>query len=296
MIVVKVIGGLGNQLFQYAFGRNLSIKNKTTLKIDLTDFKKYLPPNVDPKKAKPAILKFKIKASLATYSDLELFDFKPLCFLNFLKKISNRSFYIFASIFKNNYFYEFNYFKFYKINLINKICYYFNGFWQNEKYFLDSRKELIQDIDLKKYSYRHKILLKKISQSDSVSIHIRRGERIRKIYHKNFPMPRINYYIKAINLIKKKINKPFFFIFSDDILWAKKNLKLKNKYFVDGYSDCEDLISMKTCKNNIISNSTFSWWAAWLNINCSKIIICPKKWTIILGKDFSPCPTNWIKI
>jgi hypothetical protein len=295
MIVVKVIGGLGNQLFQYAFGRNLSIKNKTALKIDLNDFKKYLPPNVDPKKAKPAILKFKIKASQVAYSDLENFDFN-FFFFNVLKKISNRIFYFFSSILKNNYFYEFNYFKFYKINLTNKISYYFNGYWQNEKYFLDSRKEILQDIDLRKYSSKHQILLKKISLCNSVSIHIRRGERVKKIYHKNFPMPKIDYYIKAINLIKKKINNPIFFIFSDDILWAKKNIKLTNKYFVEGYSDCEDLISMKTCKNNIISNSTFSWWAAWLNINYSKIIICPKKWTIVSGKNFNPCPISWIKI
>lgn len=107
------------------------------------------------------------------------------------------------------------------------------------------------------------------------------------------PLIHLNYYNKSFKIINKKIKNPKYFFFSDDITWVKNNVKKKNSIYVSGFNEVEDLISISNCKHQIIANSTFSWWGAWLNDNQKKIVIAPNKWSSI---QHNPCPLEWKKI
>ena len=170
------------------------------------------------------------------------------------------------------------------------------GHFQSEKYFIDHRNELLElfEIDNKTKSY----LLEKYSNiinEDTCSIHVRRGDYLGLPNH--HPTQPIEYYTQAIKLIGEDKH---YVIFSDDIKWCEENFSfLNNKTFISDNQDYEDLYLMSMCKNNIIANSTFSWWGAWLNNNENKQVIIPSKW---FGVSNSHLNTNdlycdkWIKL
>lgn len=155
-----------------------------------------------------------------------------------------------------------------------------DGFFQSEKYFLNSREKILN-------LFSHK------EESDYVSIHVRRGDYLKKQnFHNCLPQ---QYYAKAISHFPEQK----FLIFSDDVDWCKK-IFIGNQFaFFEGKNDIDDLLMMSSCKSNIISNSSFSWWAAWLNLNKEKKIIAPQQW---VGKSLSHLDTrdiqceSWIKI
>jgi hypothetical protein len=169
------------------------------------------------------------------------------------------------------------------------------GYFQSEKYFKDFEKEIRElfmsyDVEL---SNEIKGLL---ANENTCSIHVRRGDFLNHPNH--HPVQNMNYFMKAI---KKMPKDCVFLILSDDIDWCKQNFPdLPEKFrFVEGNKDYEDLYIMSHCKNNIICNSTFSWWGAWLNDNKNKIVVAPDKW---FGKAYANWNTDdlycegWIKI
>lgn len=169
------------------------------------------------------------------------------------------------------------------------------GYFQSEKYFKDYEDEIRNlfmsyDIELKEK------ISKILHNNNTCSIHVRRGDYLK--YPNHHPTQNINYFMKAIKEMPKD---SVFLIFSDDIEWCKKNFpNISEKFiFMEGNKDYEDLYIMSKCKNNIISNSTFSWWASWLNLNKNKKVIAPKLW---FGSMMSNYDTkdlyceNWIKI
>lgn len=158
-----------------------------------------------------------------------------------------------------------------------------NGYFQSEKYFIKNTFE-IQNL----YKPTEEIIKKlykkydELEKNESCSIHIRRGDYLNLQNH--HPIQSISYYKKSVELIG--LDKHFF-IFSDDIEWCKNNLNfLKNKTFVENDEDFEDLYLMSLCEHNIIANSSFSWWGAWLNKNKNKKIVSPKKWFGISKYNF----------
>lgn len=170
------------------------------------------------------------------------------------------------------------------------------GHFQSEKYFITHRDKILElyNIDDKTKTY----LLEKyrdIVNEDTCSIHVRRGDYLGLPTH--HPIQPIEYYLKSIKLIGEDKH---YLIFSDDIKWCEENFSfLNNKTFISGNQDYEDLYLMSMCKNNIIANSTFSWWGAWLNKNENKQVIIPSKW---FGISNSHLNTNdlycdkWIKL
>ncbi len=171
-----------------------------------------------------------------------------------------------------------------------------SGYYQSEKYFIDYKSEVLDlfqiddltlDYLMKKYG--------KLLEEDTCSIHIRRGDYLNlQNYH---PILSIDYYIEAIKLVGE--NKHFL-IFSDDIIWCENNLGfIQNKTFIKGNKDYQDMYLMSMCKNNIIANSSFSWWGAWLNNNENKIVISSSKW---FGSSYFKhdtkdlYPQKWIKV
>ncbi len=139
-----------------------------------------------------------------------------------------------------------------------------------------------------------------ISVDDSISIHFRRADYLKHEISETIGVQPLEYYYKAMSFIKTKVNNPHIFIFSDDIDWVRNNLKCDlNVSYVSNneLKDYEELLLMSKCQHNIIANSSFSWWGAWLNKNDDKIVVAPKKWfnnSVINTKDL--IPIDWITI
>lgn len=289
MIIAKIEGGLGNQMFQYAIGRVLSYKNDLALKMDLSryDDQTGLAPR------QYELFLFNIKEDFSTPEENE--RIKKSKFHKLFRKIIQR---LPLEINCSGHIAEKS-FGFDKRVLNLKDNVYLHGYWQSWKYF-DNYSDIIRKDFTLKQKYLNEIdgnLLAQIENSNSVALHIRRGD-----YISNENVSKIHgvcdrsYYNQAIELIKNRITNPKFFIFSDDPNWCLK--EFGDEFFVVfGYKDWQDFWLMSKCKNQIIANSSFSWWAAWLNNNLEKIVIAPKRW--FLGGDINiddMFPESWIKL
>lgn len=271
MIIVNLTGGLGNQMFQYAFGRHLALKNKTKLKLHFTNAlfntKRDYELNI-----------FDIKATLATREDLSKMGVME-------NRIVNRLIYLIEDRFSiklNKKIvterppYRFNHSV---LSLTDNI--YLQGYWSDERYFKDIENIIRKDFTFTKpLDKKNQQIVDLIKKTDSVSIHVRRGDYItNKVNAVKFTVLGPDYYQKGVKAIEKKVKNPVFFVFSDDIPWCRHNLKIgDNVYFIDhnkGIDSYKDMQLMSLCRHNIIANSTFSWWGAWLNINNKKIVIKP---------------------
>lgn len=172
---------------------------------------------------------------------------------------------------------------------------YFDGWWQNKKFFLDT----ISQINFKKpvLDAINNSILGDIYKFESVSIHIRRGDYLEPRFVKQYGnICTMDYYIRAIEIAKKRFKHPKFFVFSNDICWCEENLKIDNVVYVtnnQGINSWIDMYLMSKCKANILANSSFSYWGAMLNKNTS-FIIYPDKWFNYDRPDMFP--ENWIAI
>jgi len=283
MIIIKLEGGLGNQMFQYALGRNLSLIHGTPLKVDYSYLKQ---SNQSGRSLR--IDNFKTLLHEVTkkeVSDHTSFFQKILDVIRLKKK---------TVVEKSNMF---------DPNILLQNNGYFVGHWNNLKYFKENEKVIRDDFKIKNsFGECAKIYENQINSSlNSASIHIRRGDyvSIKKIQEKHGLLP-ISYYENAMNIIIEKYADTTFFVFSDDIEWAKQNLSQKYPLvFVSNpaIQDYEELILMSVCKHNIIANSTFSWWAAYLNNNPGKIVISPRNWfTNPQNNKNDIIPSTWIQI
>lgn len=289
MIIVQLTGGMGNQMFQYALGRHLAIKNNTVLKLDLNFFKTYewheyslSPLSIEEQVASPFEIKW-LKGNFSNY---------------FFKKIYNLS----QEFFKKNYYLESG-LEFHPevLNLPSQS--YLEGYFQSEKYFIGIKEQIKKEFDVKiQPSDANLVFIDKIKNTASVSLHIRRGNyaAVAEVNQAHGLKP-LTYYYEAVDYLKSQLNDFTVFVFSDDIAWAKENLKVdSNVVFIDqnnDKTDYEDIRMMSLCKHNILANSTFSWWAAWLNDNPSKIVVAPKKWYNDETRNTDDLiPADWIRI
>jgi hypothetical protein len=287
------MGGIGNQLFQYSAGQALALKHNTALKLDLS-FLNADPNNLHTKRSLE-LDAFHLDYKIANESDLKVYKQKGL-FSKLVKRffpfLSNKHRLVNESQFNFN-----SDFFSYPKNV------YLNGFWQSEKYFKNIREVLLKEIVIRdEMTAQCKEMRDKILNSDSVSLHIRRGDYITNKNANSFHgVLSMEYYSKAIDLLSKEFKDLTFFIFSDDMDWVKSNFKIQNKIeyidFTAGEKNCFDLYLMSLCKHNIIANSSFSWWGAWLNKNENKKVIAPNRW--FLSKDVNTSdliPDTWIKL
>lgn len=298
MIIVKISGGLGNQLFQYAFAKSLSIKRGLEVKIDTSCF------NINYKTITPRrflLDKFNITLPIATKEDFKKIGL-PYPADNDLRsnllRLKNKLFSLFglkkvAETINNMTYNEEDF------NIPDN--FYVSGPRLNEKYFLDISDTIRRDLTLKNSLPDEAVsLLNKISQTNSVSINFRRGDYITKYQYK-YAILDEKYYKKAIEIIKNKIEDPIFYVSSDDIEFVKNTfgyLLGDNVVYMSNQAlkDYEKFWLMRHCKSYVIANSTFSWWMAWLNDNKEKIVVAPNKYRVD-GKDDSDfIPKEWIKI
>ncbi|MDR1985249.1 MAG: alpha-1,2-fucosyltransferase [Prevotellaceae bacterium] len=279
MKIVCLQGGLGNQMFQYAFYRYLKTKGRRVV-LDAsskslnfhTGFE--LPrifPNIriENKIIDPYLIR---RIKHVVFSNLQKYP------LEFVGKDSNINI---------------------KERAFHEIVYY--GVWAQYDYVWDIYEQLLADFEFIPFNEAQNIAIAEhIAHTFSVSIHIRQGD-----YHATTAAQAsygdvctIDYYKTAIKKITEAIPKPVFFVFSDDIDWAKNHLFLDGAFFIDwnkGKNSFRDMQLMTICKHNIIANSTFSWWGAVLNRNKHKIIITPTKFNNAEDKPFL-IPDKWIKI
>jgi len=291
MIIIKLRGGLGNQLFQYALGRKLAETLNTELKIDLSLL--HERTNMTPREYKLNI--FAINATIATKQDE-----RKVLGLKLLHPIKRRFWKLGLDLFHWNYFRETS-FEFHPELLQHKGSMVLEGYWQSEDYFKDIRPLLLKELTVKESFVSSEIRLQSqhLQQHESIAIHVRRGDYIANpTVNQLFGICTLEYYDNAINWMKQHIQHPTFYIFSDDTDWCKTHFKMPSNEinFITGNKDYEDFLLMSSCRHQIIANSSFSWWAAWLNQNQNKHIIAPKNWFVSSKLNTSHVvPAEWIR-
>ena len=275
MIITKLQGGLGNQMFQYAVALAYS-NDEPVLDIEF-------------------LQKNNTSTDTFTKRDFELTVFQNARFRVMSTSEKNRLFslrkryVLFRKLFgihiskiqqKENEL----------ISIPAKGNIYLDGYFQSEKYFLDKRKLILQAFSFPPLSGNNKKIKDQITGSNAVSIHIRRGDYLKeevKKYHGVLPE---DYYLKAIDRICQIVENPVFFIFSDDKDYAKKLFQNIGNYTVvegnDGGDSWMDMALMSNCRHHIIANSSFSWWGAWLANQDGAVNIAPKNW-------FNPAVANF---
>lgn len=284
MIIIKIIGGLGNQMFQYSLYKSLQSKG-IKVYADLSDFKDYpLHNGYELERV------FNISIKTPGKFLLDLFrPNQPKWIFRKLRRVLNL---------KKTYKVEENEFRF-DASFLNNTNQYYAGYWQNESYFSDISNQIRHDFKFPEIEgIENQSVMQQIKTTESVALHVRRGDYLKDPLLGS--ICDLAYYEQAILSINSKIVDALFFVFSDDILWCRQNLKLKNVIYIDWNKGCNSYIDMQlmsNCKHNIIANSSFSWWGAWLNTNNDKVIIAPKKWVNNLAaNDTDICPKNWIKL
>ena len=285
MIISHINGGLGNQMFQYAAGKTLAQLNNTPLKLDVSEFDKNKLRSFDLFAFETNIL-FATKEEINDLVPSHTFE-KALQYVSPLKK---RTYYREKSFSFDD-----------KVLRLGKNV-YLKGYFQSEKYFLPEKNTIHHDFRFKSTLISHLFeLASQLRNQDSVSIHVRRGDFSTnpEIAHYHGTLQK-DYYNSAIETIRSKITNPVFYFFSDDINWVNENLSVKNAMSISGHltkNHFQDLYLMTQCRHNIIANSSFSWWGAWLNNNPDKIVIAPKKWFNNGPKDTQDIiPNSWQKI
>lgn len=294
MIIIRLSGGLGNQLFQYSFGRYLSIKLETELKFDIQ-------LNTSASDFTPRLLglsKYNTNLCLASKKEINRYKIFNGGYLSRIERKLSQTF----PFLNKKYIIE-KPFEIVDTDLFFDDCYY-DGYWQSENYFKSIADIIRSDLQLKlDLDVKNNCMAEEISKSISVSLHIRRGDYISvNSNSKIFSICTLQYYQKAIEFFNLKFGSPIFYIFSDDIKWVKERFQGDAFRIVDMNqgNPHADLYLMSLCKHNIIANSSFSWWGAWLNNNKDKKVVSPEKWyndKIMNSKAvFSLIPESWIII
>ena len=289
-IITKLIGGIGNQMFQYAAGRALAHRYGVDLLLDCSGFDSY-------KLRRYELDKFAINARLATITELNSAYRKSPKFLGRLGKALG--IYQPRKQFKEASFAYDTRFD----NIVPSV--YLDGYWQSERYFLNIASQLREEfITTEPLDAANREILSLIHKECNlaVSLHIRRGDYVTNPQTTKYHgVCSLDYYYYAIDYIAGQIFRPHLFIFSDDQEWAKDNLKVSHKItFVNVNSTDQgiyDMTLMKACNHHIIANSSFSWWGAWLNARSDKIVVAPRLWfadELIDTKDL--LPNDWIRI
>lgn len=289
MIITQIIGGLGNQMFQYAAGRALSLRSGAELVLDISGFENYeLHQGFELQRV------FAGPFGIASSADVRGvlgWQSSP----GIRRIVSHRPF----SMFLNTHFIVEPYFQYWPgINSLDRDC-YLSGYWQSERYFADFAAQIRADFAFRQpLEGQNAELARQMVEVDAVSLHVRRGD------YANNPkttamhgLCSLDYYRAAIRHVAERVQQPHFFVFSDDIEWVRSNLNVgfpcsyvQHNRGADSYNDMR---LMSLCRHHIIANSSFSWWGAWLNPSTEKIVIAPSKWFAKQVNVTDLLPAGW---
>jgi hypothetical protein len=293
MIIVKLTGGLGNQMFQYAAARRLAQVNAVSLKIEQDWFSSVADLDT-PRKYELNV--FGIQDDFAAQEEVKRFKTDKSTFFKslFRKKeppsygktwIRERHFHFDPAV----------------LNLQDNV--YLDGYWQSYKYFIDIEDTIRSEFTVSDEPDKtNRDFAESIMSTEAVSIHVRREDYITNpitsLYH---GVCTLDYYRASTELLSARLQNPHFFVFSDDLAWVRENLVIGSPVT---YVDCngsdkayEDLRLMSLCRHHIIANSSFSWWGAWLGSHPSKVVIAPMRWFKDENINTSDLlPETWIRM
>tara|TARA_R110002096_G_scaffold152824_20_gene316258 strand:- start:13082 stop:13957 length:876 start_codon:yes stop_codon:yes gene_type:complete len=291
VIIGNIKGGLGNQMFQYAFAYAVAKNNKTRLQLDISNFDSYGLRQYE-------LGKYCINVEITSVSEVNRLKYKKeSIFTRLFRQLARKEKPLATSYYREACFQFDN-------AAVNKLgAVYFDGYWQSEKYFSSYRADLLEHFSLKVPVHaKSKEYQQKIQTKQAVSVHIRRGDYVTNTRaNEVHGLCSLEYYRKAVSFIQEREAQLHFFIFSDDLKWAKENLGfIDNVTFVELETDAldhEEMWLMSQCQHNIIANSSFSWWGAWLNENPNKMVIAPKQWFADTSIDTSDLmPDGWVRL
>lgn len=266
-------GGIGNQMFEYAF--YLSCKKrglKVKLNRDLYEINRMHNGYMLGRAFGIPDEQLTKCCSVSVLATRVLRRFKPSCFIYHEQPFS------------------------YDESVYTTRCPYIDGVFINPLYLHTVEADLLEAFQFRHIDADNSSIAEQMHACNSVSLHVRRGDYL------NVPQYAVckeDYYIRAVGYIKSQVRNPHFFLFSDDIEWSEHFIQsfgvdytvVRHNRNVNSY---RDMYLMSQCKHNIIANSTFSWWGGWLNTDPSKIVVCPTEWT--KNNTFTPYLDNWIKI
>lgn len=288
MIIARVYGGLGNQMFQYALGRHLALRRGVSLWLDTSWYRIPLPPGLEPRtfgldrfriasRTVPRWLAHRLpQAGSETASPRRRAGWAALR----PALVTERGMAFDPDVLEAS---------------SHAVI---DGYWQSERYFQESTDAVRADFRLRSpLSARGAKVLAEIKDGPSVSLHIRRGDYVTNpasaAFHGTFS---VDWYAEAVAVMLGRVGAAQVFVFSDDLDWARVNLGgIGSMTFVDGGEERpeEDLHLMAACQHHIIANSSFSWWAAWLNPSPRKEVIAPKRWFLVEADLRDRLPTGW---
>ena len=271
MVFVRLSGGLGNQLFQYAAARRVAHINNAPLKLDVSGFESY-------KLHTYSLKHFTIQEGFASSEEIARFNSAGLANHISLWVQKLRPYYRRARVVERYFHFDANILKISSKNV------YLDGYWQSERYFKDIELLLRRELTVKPAPDAVNVAMsERIRGVRSVSLHIRRRDYISNpITQQVHGACSLDYYAAAIAQLNDRVENPHFFVFSDHPQWARASLKLQHPTTFVTHNgpdrNYEDLRLMSLCQHHIIANSTFSWWGAWLCANPDKLVFAPQKW------------------
>ena len=291
-VIANLIGGLGNQMFQYATGRAVAHRHGVPLLLDAGGFAHYDLRRYE-------LGELSIQARLATEDELARAGVKAKAptLLNRVSKALglDRP----ANLLKEA---SFTYDA--RIEQVTPPV-YLDGYWQSERYFSGIADLLRQEFMLKEPvdAANEKIAAQiREAGSSAVSLHIRRGDYVNNPQTAQYHgVCSLDYYRSAVDYIAARVSAPHFFVFSDDHAWVGENFKLDHAVTLVDVNGADrgvwDMALMKACRHHIIANSSFSWWGAWLNPHADKIVAAPERWFSGASHDTSDLvPASWIRL
>lgn len=296
MIIVRLIGGLGNQLFQYCVGRQLAMQRQVSLKLDLSVY--------DNDVSRECRLSFfRVNYAIASAKEVDalvaIYE-KDALYAKVYRKLEKK----FLPKYRRKYFVERDYYVFEPDLLKVGSNVLLEGFWQHHRYYLDLPQQILTEFTLKNEFVENYGILDQIAADHcSVSVHIRRGDYVSDPNNLSwFGILPPDYYQRAMAYIESKIKNPRYYVFSDDLDWAREHLTVNTEaVYVDiagGQKEYLELEAMRRCRHHIIANSSFSWWGAFLNENLDKLVIAPSKWLAqeALNRNVQIQMPAWIKL
>ena len=288
-ITIRLIGGLGNQMFQYAAARALALRRGAQLRLDLSGYETYGLRRYE-------LGAYRVDASI-TPADAIAAASTPLTIRRRIGRLWQK-----PPPQPVNHYRE-PHFAFDPKLAEQPLPLYMDGYWQSERYFSDVRDVVRNDLTpIEPLEPANAEIAARIDATNAVSLHVRRGDYVTdaqtSAYH---GVCSLDYYRAAIGYVRSRVPNAHMFVFSDDPRWTRSNLKtdLPTTYVTANPADrgYRDMQLMSRCKHHIIANSSFSWWGAWLNPSPDKTVVAPARWFAGANSDTSDLlPSEWVRL
>jgi hypothetical protein len=289
MVIARITGGLGNQMFQYALGRQIAVRRRTRLKLDVSSYAS------DVFGRQFRLDHFRIAAAIATSAECARRTYSTRRWL-FVRRLDT------VRPFARRYFLEERHFHFDPDVARAGRHVYLSGYWQSERYFAGIANLLRDELTpCDPPTTATAEVLGHIDRVTAVSVHVRRGDYTFTPVTRIHPPCTVDYYRTAVATIRERVPGTHFFVFSDDPQWVRANLEWLHPATLVTHNgavrDYEDLRAMSHCRHHIIANSSFSWWAAWLCRHDAKVVVAPLRWFGITERSTRDLyPDGWLRV